>query len=121
MHIIDGDRDGNYRIVMHFDVPDANNAVNVNYRTALVRSGNASVSVLVDGDGTGGTIDAVEKAALAAGAVFEHVETMPIESGGTSVALIRQQLRDRYIRESARVLGELQKRLRYFGRNEARV
>ena len=122
MHIIDGDhRDGSYRIVMHFDVLDVANAAGVSYRTAIVRSGRASVSVLADGDGNGGTISAAEKTQLAAGERIEHVETIPIETGGTTMALVRATLRERYGRESARVLAELQKSLRYFGRNEARA
>lgn len=121
MHVIDGDVNGKVKVVMHFDFPDTLNAAGVSYRTALVRAAMASVSVLPDGDGTGGTIDAVEKASLAAGAIIEHIEAFEVETAGVTVALIRAALRSRYARESTRVVAELQKRLRYYGRNEARA
>ena len=47
MHVLEGDGT-KWRIVMHFAVPNANNLVNVNYRTALVNSGLGGTTVLAD-------------------------------------------------------------------------
>ena len=39
IHILAGNTSGEWQAVFHVAVPDANNAVSVNYRTALVNSG----------------------------------------------------------------------------------
>lgn len=118
IHVIDGNLDGEYGVVMHFAVPSTNNSVGVNWRDTLVRSGLASVSVLPDGDGFGGTIDAAEKTQLANGEVVEHVETVLAESGGITNADLQAILRSRYARASDRVLKRLQTKLKYYGHNE---
>lgn len=120
MHVIGGTQDGRYRIVMHIDVPDETNAVAVNLRIALVRAGLATPTVLVDGDGNGGTIDATEKGLLANGSKVEHVESFLVESAGTTTGQIRAALRARYAQIDAQVVDELRRKLKYFGRNEAR-
>lgn len=119
MHIIAGDGKGNYRIVAHFDVPDANNALGVNYRDALVNSGLLSVSVLPDGDGTEGTIDATEKAALANGSKFERVVSAPIDGPGTTNASRVTMLQDRYPVLETQAVDDLKARLKFFGHNQA--
>ncbi len=131
IHVIDGNLNGEYRVVMHFAVASANNSVGVNWRDALKNSGligtfgegptSTSVSVLPDGDGTGGTISPAEKTQLANGEVVEHVETVLAESGGTSNAELKATLQSRYTKASIRVLVQLQKRLKYYGHNEASV
>ncbi|MCP4248073.1 MAG: hypothetical protein GY778_13585 [bacterium] len=117
MHVLDGDG-LRWRIAMHFAVPDANNAVAVNYRTALVNSGLGGSTVLTEGPGDG-QITAVEKALVVAGEVYEHLASFLVESGGTATAELRASLRQFYSREKAAVIADLQRRLRYFGHTES--
>ncbi|MEK0324959.1 MAG: hypothetical protein QQN63_04580, partial [Nitrosopumilus sp.] len=79
MYILTGNNANEWTIVMHFTVPDVDNAVGINFRTALVNSGiglnteTGRRTVLPTGDDTGGTISAAEEALLDSGARFEVV------------------------------------------------
>jgi hypothetical protein len=120
MHVITG-RDEKWSIVMHFAVPDSNNAVAVNYRTAIINSGIGGSTVLIAGDGTNGTIVAAESANIDSGAVYEHVVPFIVESGGTSNAELRATLRALYASEETTVINRLKKQLRYFGHTESKA
>ena len=67
MHVIDGDGNRGYKVAMHIAVPNTNNAVGVNYRTALVNSGLGGTQ-LTEGAGAG-QITTAEKAQVDAGEV----------------------------------------------------
>ena len=58
----------------HLAIPATNNSAGVPWRTVVLRNG-AGTTVLPDGDGTGGTISAAEKAQIVSGAVVELVRT----------------------------------------------
>ena len=127
MHVLSGDG-SNYRVVMHFAVPGGSNAVGVTWVAALLASlttiddlGNTVLppTVLLDGDGTGGTITAAEKALIEAGTLHEHSRTFRIESGGTSNAELRAALWEFYSQEKTRLTGNLQVNLKYFGHTES--
>ncbi len=122
IHILDGTGGGNsWTVVAHLDVPDTNNAVGVNYRTALVNSGRGGTTVLPDGDGTLGTINSTEKTNITAGAVFEFTFTWEIERGGTTTAQLRSELRLEYSRRASLFTAQLQEDLKYFGHTESRA
>ena len=121
IHVLTGDQNRSWSVVMHFNVPDATNEVGVNYRTALVTSGLGGSTALPDGDGTGGTISAAEKAEIEAGIKAEYSASVLVESGGTSPAEMRAMLRGEYARQNATAIANLQSRLRYFGHVEARA
>lgn len=57
-------------VVMHFAVPNANNAAGVNWRTIAARF--FGTTALPDGDGTAGTISAAEKTSIQSGALVEQ-------------------------------------------------
>lgn len=119
MHVLDGDGQ-RWRVAMHFPVPDANNAVGVNYRTALVNSGLGGTTVMAEGTDPG-EINATEKADVQSGAVFEYIASFLVESGGTSNAQLRDSLRQFYTTEKNGILTRLQDRLRYYGHTESEV
>ena len=124
MYVLTGNNANEWTIVMHFAVPNVNNAVGINFRTALVNSGigqgeNGRRTVLPTGDDTGGTISAAEEALLDSGERFEHVTSFRLESGGTSNALIRSALRDFYAAKNIHIQQDVGSRLRYFGRTES--
>ncbi len=119
MHVVTGGDSGEWSIVMHFAVPDTNNAVMVNHRTADINSGLGGTTILLDGDGTDGTISAAEKTSIVNGEVFEHVVSFPVESGGTSTPKLRTTIRDLYASEETSVIDRLKKRLRYYGHTES--
>ena len=114
IHVLTGYA-GHHKIVVHGAMPDATNAVGVNWRTALVRSGVGGRTSLPDGDGLGGTITAAEKAKVESGELFEQEARFPLESGGTTPDELRQTLQAFCTRERTTHLGELQSRLRYYG------
>ena len=121
MHVLDGNG-STYRVVMHFPVSGGNNSVGTAWSTALLESAGFNE------DGTPATpttalrtIDTIEKDAIEAGTVFEHVGNFRIESGGTSNAALRASLREFYGLEKTRVIAEIQTRLRYFSHMESEV
>ena len=118
MHILAGDGGRKWTVVAHISVPDANNSALVNWRTALVASGLGGITQLPDGDGTGGTISAAEKAQIEAGEVVETTYSFPIEGNGTDNAVIRDALRTAYTATKDRFVAELQAKLKYFGHTE---
>jgi hypothetical protein len=117
-HALTGTSDGNsFRIVFHLPIPSALNRANVNYRTAVVNSGQGGKTALPDGDGTGGTISAAEKASIVAGALYEHVEDFPTSPGETATAL-QARIDARFTALSDTTtgrVGQLAKELTYFG------
>jgi len=56
--------------IMHFAISAGNNTPGVPWRTIAVREFGGTTA-MPDGDGTGGTISAVEKASVASGALVE--------------------------------------------------
>jgi len=81
IHVLDMNRN-ELRVVFHIPVPDANNVAGVSYREALVHSGRAGKSVLLDAadpdNPRGWEIGANEKTALSSGAMLEHVEQIHV-------------------------------------------
>jgi hypothetical protein len=63
-------------VVMHFTVPNTNNAAGVNWRTIAARK--HGTTSLPDGDGTAGTISAAEKTQIQSGQVVEQVRTIKL-------------------------------------------
>lgn len=115
-HVLTGSADGNsFTVVHHVPVPGSgNNRAGVQWRTALVNSGLGGKTVLPDGDGTGGTISAAEKAAITSGALYEVVEQFDTHPGETA-AQLRDRVDTRHTALVAQVQAQLQGRLTYFG------
>ena len=107
-----------HRVVCHVPIPNINNAAGINYRTACVNAGLATVSVLPSGDGTAGTIGVTEVAALASGALVERVVLLDVTQGGTvtTAGAIGAFLDEFYAQLVSDVQEELQARLSQFGR-----
>lgn len=125
MHILQGNNSNEWTIAMHFVVPNTNNAVGVNHRTALINSGiglNPDTNrrtVMPTGDGTNGTISVAEEALLDSGALFESVGSFRAESGGTSNLELQASIREFYASENDRALAANASVLRYFGHTES--
>lgn len=109
-HILEQLAPGRFRVVYHVAIPVTNNAAGVAWRTVIVnsRDANLPISVLPDGDGTGGTISAAEKAQLTSGAVYEVVRE---EKGQTLAAFAAM-----FAQRSAEILAALQARYQQYGR-----
>ncbi len=103
---------------MHFPVPDTNNDVAVNYRTALVNSGIGGSTVMAEGVGPG-QILAAEKTAIEAGEVYEHVAPFRIESSGKTPAQLQRTIRGFLAQAKIDVVAELKRKLRYYGHTES--
>lgn len=115
-HALTGTPDGNaFTIVFHIPIPGAgNNRAGVQWRTALINSGLGGKTTLPDGDGSGGTISAAEKASIGSGAIFEHVEqfaTNPPEAAAT----LQARIDARFTALTAAIQASLQAQLTYFG------
>lgn len=114
-HALTGTLDGNsFRIVFHVAIPSATNAAGINYRTAIINSGIGGKTVLPDGDGTGGTIGATEKAAIQAGSLYEYAEdfaTNPAESA----ANLQARIDARWTALTTILQNQLSKTLTYYG------
>ena len=118
IHILAETRKGAWRVVMHFAVPNATSPVGMSYRTALLTSGLGGSTQLPDGDGSAGTISATEKAQIEAGEVAEVAVEFLVESGGATTASVRDFLRQSYATKKNEYLGEMQRKLKYFGHTE---
>lgn len=118
IHVMLGDGARNWRVIFHFPVADANNAVGVNYRTALVNSGLGGTTSMTEGV-EAGQITTAEKAQVEAGELYEYGYALMPESGGTTAPQLQAQLRAVYTREKSRVTDDIQKRLKYFGHTES--
>ncbi len=119
MHILDGDG-SRWRVVMHFAVPSANNAVGVNYRTALVSSGLGGTTVMEEGTGDG-QITAAEKGLIESGAVHEHSVQVSADGTGQTTGGRQALLRALYAAEEAATIARLQTQLRFFGHTESKA
>lgn len=104
-----------YRAIFHIPIPATTNPVGVSYRTALVRSGIGGSTVLPDGDGTGGTISAAEKTAIASGALLEHEMLVDVPDTAERVAFMT----DLFNETRRELLERLQAQLAQYGRVSA--
>jgi hypothetical protein len=120
IHLLAGDGNGCWTVVMHIAIPSANNNAGVNWRTALVNSGLGGTTAMTEGDGTNGTISTAEKESIEAGAIYEHSRPFRLESATTGVPEQRAALRALYAQQDAIVIAEIQRRLKYFGHTESK-
>ena len=126
IHVLAGNNSDVWQVAMHFPVADVSNAAGVNYRLALVTSGigldpeTGRRTIMVSGNGPG-EINPAEENLLDAGELFEHVSGWRLETGGTSIPLLRASLQAFYASENARVQAGVASRLRYFGHVEDAV
>jgi len=121
IHVLDRSTDGACRVVFHFPVPDAMNAVGVSYRAALVASGIGGSTVLPEGTGPG-QITTAEKSQIEAGEVYEDPRTLRrgmLESGGTEPAQLKATLRQFYGQQKQEHLQQVAARLMWFGHTES--
>lgn len=112
IHVLEGTGD-RWRVVMHFTIPNVNNQVGTNYRTALVSSGLGGTSILTEGIGAG-NISTAELALIATGEIYEHVASLLIETGGAGASQVAM-LTAEYNRLSSAVIATLQNKLKYYG------
>jgi hypothetical protein len=117
IHVLTESGSGEWRVVMHFAVPDLNNEAGKSYRVALVNSGLGGQTILPEGTGPG-QIEPTEVAAIGTGEVYEHLESFRLESGGTTAAERRTALLARYAARKPVMWDKLKKQLRYFGHIE---
>lgn len=117
IHVLTGDG-SQQRVVMHLPVPNTNNEVGVNYRTALVNSGLGGATTMTEGSGAG-QINTVEKAKVEAGEVYEHSTTFELEGVGASTASQQAALRAAFTREKTAVVDKIQRQLKFFGHTES--
>ncbi len=74
IHILGGDGDDSYTAVIHLTIPNTNNLVSVNYRTAIINSGIGGTTILQTTTGAApGKITTTEMSDITAGIVYEAV------------------------------------------------
>lgn len=120
MHILAGSDSGQVRVVMHFDVPVGNNAVEVSWADALANSDLGGTTQMNEGTAVW-EITTEEKTAVEAGTIRELLVSFDVEKSGVQPADLRDHLRRQYVRREANEVASLQKRLKYFGHTEARA
>lgn len=110
IHILEQVGPGRFRVVYHIAIPAGNNSAGVSWRSAVALSKVDPLrpSALPDGDGTGGTISAAEKAQVVSGAVYELVAVEKGQSAAT--------LNATYNRRASETLDDLQAELAQYGR-----
>ena len=113
IHVMDGNGNGLVNLVFHFTVPNVNNRVAVNFRTALANSGRAT-TVMTEGAGAG-QITTAEKVQVESGEKFEHACRFRPDSGGSTNAELLTQVRALYAARDTSVLAAVAKDLDLFG------
>lgn len=113
-HILGGSNDGNtYTIAMHIPVPDTENEVGVNYRTALVQMRtNPETSEMPKSIVP--FIEAAEQAQLDSGELVEHTIAFQTHPGETLVQK-RDRIDEKYGTLKVSVREQWIHRLRYWG------
>ncbi len=118
IHILTGNNAGSITIAMHVPVPDVDNNVGVNYRTALVNSGiglgdDGRRTVLANGNGPGEITNA-EESLIDAGELFEFLELTRVPAGASNSELVAIA-RSQYAMTNSNLQQQIGERLRYFG------
>jgi len=109
-HILDGQPNGNrYRVVMHFSVPDVNNEVGVNYRTALLQRLGGSQPSQVP------FIEVAEQTQLDAGELLEYIVPDFTTHPGETLLQKQDRLDSLYSTRQTQIQENLQARLEYWG------
>lgn len=111
--LLAGETGDSIQVVFHFPVPDVNNVVGVNYRTALVASGKGGTTTMTEGGGPG-QVSAAEKALIEAGEVYEYPRSFSrgmFESAGAPL----QAMRHFYAQDKADLTARLAVALKYYG------
>ncbi|KKL47843.1 hypothetical protein LCGC14_2331490 [marine sediment metagenome] len=114
IHVITGNGLDNWTLLFHYAVPDINNEVSVNYRTALINGGLGGTSTMAEGVGAG-EISTAELALIATGALYEHSISFLAESGATNNAEIIAEVQALYTASEAQVIDRLKRQLKYYG------
>lgn len=112
IHVLDGDENGIFRVIVHAPVPAGNNSAGVSWADAIKNSGRA-VTALTVGNGAG-QITSTEANQIAAGTLVEATASVAIYPGMTP-----QEIADRLNFEATQAVALLQaslsKQLKYFG------
>jgi len=114
IHVLSGNGLGKWTLVFHFAMPDQDNNVTINYRTALINSGLGGTSTMTEGEGPG-QITSAELAQIQAGELYEYSTSFPAESGATNNTELLTSIRAVYACDLSAVIARLQKQLRYYG------
>lgn len=117
VHVISGDGIDQINVVLHIDVPNTNNQVSQNYRTALVNSGLGGTTSMTIGTGPAQILQA-EADQITAGEVYEYTTNFPLESAGTEPAAQRASLLAFYASKKTEIQAILQGKLKYTGYTE---
>ncbi len=119
MHVLTGSKN-RWNVIMHFPIPNSNNPVSVNYRTALVNSGLGGFTQLVEGTGPG-QITTAEKVQVESGELYEHSVEVFADGTGQSTGGRQALLREVYTVTKDAVIADLQDKLKFFGHTESEV
>lgn len=117
IHVLTGDGHGKINVVLHFDVPPGNNAVNVSWKDALLNSGISGETSMTIGVGAM-QIAQAEADLIALGTRHEIHRTFPIKSVADTADARRDELRTFYTREKTEEIKDLQRRLKHAGYTE---
>ena len=102
------------RAVFHIPIPNENNSVGINLRTALVDylRNKSVVSVVPDLE----TVDSTEYAQIVAGEIFEHDESFKFSNAHSSLGVKQDEMDNRYVTLSSSVVTKIQKILSFYGK-----
>jgi hypothetical protein len=100
---------GLYRMAFHIAIPTGTNSAGLTWQAVLIKSGLGGTTVIPDGTGTDGGISSAEKAAIAAGSLFEVVDQVNIGnlSGGAIATFIYARFAARTTEAQARLAAQL--------------
>jgi hypothetical protein len=105
-----------YQVIFHVPIPNVNNVVGVNYRTALVRSGLGGTTIMAEGNAPG-LITTAEKNSIVSGALYEYVSQINTNPGETDAQLQARldAMYTAFANVNQPLLQGLQHQLKYFG------
>jgi hypothetical protein len=113
-HARAGSLDGNsFEIIFHIPIPATNNRVGLSFRTALVKSGFGGKTKMTEGV-LPGEITTTERAAIAAGSLYEHIEQFDTHPDETATQL-QVRIDARYNQLATQLLDRIKNILQYWG------
>lgn len=118
IHVLGGDGHDQYTAVIHVTVPNTNNLIGVNHRTAIINSGIGGTTVMQTTTGTApGKISTTEVSDIQAGIVYEvvfQVGNNPQWTSGERSAAFSSEINSR----TSQAQSYLANALAYFGHSQ---
>lgn len=110
IHVLEGNDNGEYRVVIHEAMPVGNNSAGKAWKNCLLNAKDGVLSSILSVGTEPGNITQIEADSIIAGDVFEVVTMIKADNNASRTELINLAIRDKKI--------ELQRKYKFYGHSE---